>query len=469
MSKVLIISTELLPTLPFPTVGGSQRTYSIGQALKEKGHEVIYSLPLEQLAGKEGVPEELMATTHSMLDIEKIVHGVAPDVIIFSAPFLARFISDPSVPVVMDLAANVELEAALAPGENLGDVLIGRLDQYRKGDFFILGNRRQLYWYSAFLLLSGINPGTDYFTIFPICGSPEMPVIPERNGLRFLSAGMFYPWQDPFDALNEVIAAIDKRGKGELHIFTGREHPGWASISSKLIDPKKRLNWSSRLMVHGILPFDQAMTEWGGYSCAVDVMKPNLERMLANPMRSSTYLWLGVPIIVPDFHWISGLVREYEAGWVVDPEKPGAVRDVVNRILDDPSVLCQRSRNAQKVVAENLTWDKRIDGLDKFCRSPRKLTKSDSLIGSFASEVARIYAENQETARNVGRMEGGLEYFRETSVRIAGELREREKETAYLRQRIDEILKSRTWRTAQFIRNKLLRMKTPDDSSKPQK
>ncbi|MCD6328111.1 hypothetical protein J7M28_11255 [bacterium] len=465
MPRVLIITTELLPTLPCLTVGGSQRTHALGESLKLKGHEVIYSLPLEHLRGIKPLPERLLETAHSLLDIDEIIERVSPDVVLFAAPYLARFMQEQRVPVVMDMAANVELETAFAPGENFIDVMSGRLDQYRKGDFFILGSPRQLYWYSAFLLLSGIPVNDDYFSVVPISCSPEQPDIPERNELRFLCAGMFYPWQDPFEALKDVLSTLEEHSRGELHIFAGREHPAWKSISSSLFDPEAVLGESDRLFIKGILPFDEAMDTWKHYSCAIDVMKPNIERMLANPMRTTTYLWLGIPVIVSDFYWVSELVREYDAGWVVSPNDTGAVREIVKMILGRPEILEERARNAQKLVADRLTWDKSIDGLDAFCKSPKKLQKRPSILSTLTGELNRLYSENIALGRNVGHVEGKLQFSREEIERRIQELVEQKADNADIRNRIDAILNSRTWRLVQFIKHKLLRMRrTPSES-----
>jgi len=467
MSKVLVVTTELLPTLPYPTVGGSQRTYALGEPLRQRGHDVVYSVPLEQLQGKDGVPQELLDVAHSEVDIEKIVERVSPDVLLFVAPYLARFVQNTQVPTVMDLAANVELEAAFASQENLADILMGRLDQYRKGDFFILGSPRQLYWYSAFLMLSGIHVENDYFAVIPICCSPEERRIPDRPGLRFLCAGMFYPWQDPFESLQDVLSTLEARQTGELHIFTGREHPGWKSISSQLKDPHVKLEESDRLSIKDVLPFSQAIDEWANYSCAVDVMKPNLERFLANPMRTTTYLWLGIPVIISDFYWISDTVRKYDAGWLVNHNDKGAVKRIVNSIIDDPSILDQRAINARRLVAEELTWDKHIDALDEFCRAPRKLPKSANLVSTVAGEIARMYAENLAIAKEIGRVQAEVDRCRDEANRIGKELEGRDSEVAYLKGRIDDILNSRTWRTVQFVKHKLLRIRK--DKPKDQK
>ena len=455
MSKVLIVTTELIPSLPFPTVGGGQRAYSLGEGLKSKGHEVAYSLPREHLTGREGAPEQLLELAHDFIDIDDVVARASPDVVLFTTSYLMRFFSGSSLPVVLDLAANIELEATFTPGSNLADVLMGRLDQYAKADFFILGSPRQVPWYSPFWMLAGLRLEQEPYAIVPICCSPELPPIPDRQEISFISAGMFYPWQDPFDALQEVLSALDARQAGELAIFTGK-HPTWTDIHSRLCDPKSRLADSKRLKIKGLLPFSEIACEWGKYSCAIDVMKPNLERRLANPMRTTTYLWLGIPIIISDFYWVSELVRKYDAGWLVDSSEEGAVRRITLDILDNPDILRERAANAQSLVAENLTWDRCVEGLDRFCKSPKKLAKSGNLVSVVAGELARMYAEQLAMGKAIGRAEAELAFWREKAPRTEKGLAD---EVAYLRGRMDDILNSRTWRAAQFVKHKLLRIK----------
>ncbi|RLC47401.1 MAG: hypothetical protein DRH70_03465 [Candidatus Coatesbacteria bacterium] len=457
MAKVLIATTELIPSLPYPAGGGGQRALSLGEGLRSRGHEVVYSLPMEHLTGKKDIPPDILQLAHNMTDMDEIVGKASPDVVIFSTAYLMRFYSR-SVPTVLDLAANIELEATFTPGASLADVLAGRLDQYTKADLFILGSPMQIPWYSAFWMLAGLDLKEELYTVVPICFSPNLPAIPERQKVSFISAGMFYPWQNPFDALQEVLSALDEARSGKLVIYTGK-HPTWAEINSSLTDPRSRLGESERLEVRGLLPFDGVVSEWGKCACAVDVMRPNLERRLANPMRTTTYLWLGIPVIISDFYWISELVKRYEAGWLVDPLEKGAVKSIVQEILRDPDVLRQRAANAQRLVAENLTWDRCVEGLDAFCRSPRRLRKSASIIATVASEVARMSAEQVAAAKELGRMEVELRVLREEAERAHKELKERNAEVSHLKQRLGAVMNSRTWRTVQFVKHKLLRIR----------
>jgi hypothetical protein len=104
---------------------------------------------------------------------------------------------------------------------------------------------------------------------------------------------------------------------------------------------------------------------------AVDVMQRNSERELAFTTRTVEYLWCGVPVLYHDYAELSDYIREYEAGWLVNPEDADAVRHTLRHIFDHPEEVAARSRNAQRLVRERLTWDNTITPLDSFVRLPR--------------------------------------------------------------------------------------------------
>ena len=103
-------------------------------------------------------------------------------------------------------------------------------------------------------------------------------------------------------------------------------------------------------------------------------MKRNAERELAFTTRTVVYLWCGLPVIYNDYSELSDYIREYNAGWTVDPEDRDAIRAVLKDIFEHPEQIRERSRNAQRLVQERLNWDLTIDPLCRFvcCADLRK-------------------------------------------------------------------------------------------------
>jgi len=81
------------------------------------------------------------------------------------------------------------------------------------------------------------------------------------------------------------------------------------------------------------------------------------------------YLWCGLPVIYNNYAEITDYIREYNAGWIVDPQDREAIATVLNEIFEHPEQVAERSQNAQRLVRERLTWDKNYP-LDGFVRRP---------------------------------------------------------------------------------------------------
>ena len=68
-------------------------------------------------------------------------------------------------------------------------------------------------------------------------------------------------------------------------------------------------------------------------------------------------------------------------------------------------------------------------------------------------------AEQVAAAKELGRMEVELRVLREEAERAHKELKERNAEVSHLKQRLGAVMNSRTWRTAHFVKHKLLRIR----------
>ena len=105
-------------------------------------------------------------------------------------------------------------------------------------------------------------------------------------------------------------------------------------------------------------------------SVAWDLMPYNSERGMAFTSRTAEYLWAGLPVVHQRYAELSGHIAEYEAGWLVDPEDPVAIREVVHRIVSSPEEVRLRGRNAQALARDRLDWAKTIEPLGRFVCDP---------------------------------------------------------------------------------------------------
>ncbi|MGB5931763.1 MAG: glycosyltransferase, partial [Anaerolineae bacterium] len=148
-------------------------------------------------------------------------------------------------------------------------------------------------------------------------------------------------------------------------------HPFSAEVGTGIFEElRAALKRSERVIIKPMIPHDELIQEYSTAHVAIDLMKRNPERELAFTTRTVEYLWCGLPVIYNDYSELSSYVREYEAGWVVNPEDKEEIAKAIEGILKSPEIVRQRSENAQRLVRENFTWDRRISPLDAFCRSP---------------------------------------------------------------------------------------------------
>ncbi len=162
---------------------------------------------------------------------------------------------------------------------------------------------------------------------------------------------------------------------------------------------------SDRVVVEGMIPRDELLKRYSSAHLALDVYSRNPERLLAVTTRTVEYLWCGLPVIYGDYGELATLIREYEAGWVIDPGDPTALRAALEHATSDRAELERRSQNARRLVQGALSWERAIVPLERFVGDPLVQEKGVTIYGQFALEFDRIKeetgAENQRLRREV--------------------------------------------------------------------
>jgi glycosyltransferase involved in cell wall biosynthesis len=248
-----------------------------------------------------------------------------------------------------------------------------KITAIRKADFFTCAGDKQRLYFLGWLLAAGIDLSNNVIASIPVSLSPELPHH-EWDGAEptFVYGGVFLPWQDPLNGLEAALEVMSAHNRGRLKFFGGR-HPGYADQIGNLerFDAlETRLRRSSRVRFEGMVEHERLIEEYRRAHVALDVMGRNPERELAFTTRTVEYLWCGLPVIYHDYAELSRYIAEYQAGWVVDPEDRAAIRQAIEEALTYPDEVRRRGENAQRLVRERLTWDRTIEPLDAFCRSP---------------------------------------------------------------------------------------------------
>lgn len=370
--RVLVFSPDLLPYDGLPTVGSGLRAWGLGQGLRSRGHEVIFSMPRAAIeATKIQAPPDVEALAWSRM--QDVLERVAPDVaIICGWPTAAGLGLNRSsrVPVIVDQHGPHMLERA---HQGFGTTKMNAREKVaalRKADFFTCAGERQLAYFQRWLSDAG---WTDQERLTraastPFSVSPDLPSRSPSAELVFVYGGVWLPWQDPSTGLLTVVEALEERGAGSLHLYGGK-HP-WLPIDSGLFAPlMAKLERSEHVVQKDTVPHSELIAQYTRAHVAIDLMKRNRERELAFTSRTVEYLWCGLPVIYNDYSELSGLIRDFDAGWTLDPEDVDGLRAVLAEIFDTPDRLAQMSENARRLARERLAWDVTIEPIDGMVRT----------------------------------------------------------------------------------------------------
>jgi hypothetical protein len=87
-------------------------------------------------------------------------------------------------------------------------------------------------------------------------------------------------------------------------------------------------------------------------------------------------------VLYNDYSEISDHIREYDAGWAVNPESQQSLSAAIDEIFANPELVRKKSENAQRLVKDRFTWDKTILPLLDFLRHPVKAAVAEPAIGA---------------------------------------------------------------------------------------
>jgi GT2 family glycosyltransferase len=376
--RILVFSSDILPYPGLPTVGSGLRAWGIGQGLIACGHEVFFSMPRAAITGrKEQVPAEVADLAwehHTMLSI---VDKVGPDIIVVCNWAIMPLLPTEhlSIPVVLDQHGPHMLERKY---QNFGDYESNakqKIDALKKADFFTCAGHKQRTYFLKWLEDAGWSDQEcqEMCAPIPVSLSPELPERQPAKDLTFVYGGVFLPWQDPSLSLSVLTEIMDARNQGQLRFYGGR-HPVYPVDPGMFESLLNQLEHSPHVEICGMVSHDELIHSYTHAHVAIDLMKRNPERELAFTTRTVEYLWCGLPVIYNDYSELSEYIRNYNAGWVVDPENRQAITEVIQDIFDHPEEVAERGRNAQRLVREQLSWTKTIAPLDNFIRHPRVRT-----------------------------------------------------------------------------------------------
>lgn len=378
--RVQIVCGEPLPFGGFPATGAGLRAWSLGEGLKTHGFEVVYSLPVDVVDRFPSPSPGLRSAAFEYHRLDDAIRRVNPSVVVTQGWIWANMMTARGdMPLAVDLTGPYVVESLFSRATDLQTLPFRKLAALEKADFVTCAGEVQRHYFLSWLLLGGHDIQTEACPAVPMSLSPSPPEPEPPEEPVFVYSGLFLPWQDPTPALRRVIQKLDERGRGRLLIFGGA-HPTYAFPTGATPAFIESLKSHPRVEFAGMTPYETMTERMTRCSVSVDLMPRNAERELAFTTRTVVAMWCGLPVLYNDYAELSGYIRDYQAGWTVDPDDARGMDAALNMAFDDPETVRRYGMNARRVVKEKLNWEKTVAPLAAFCRSPYKRPRHPSVL-----------------------------------------------------------------------------------------
>lgn len=399
MARVLYVTTEALPDCGKPVGGGGLRSWCNGEALRARGHEVEYAFPLS-VASRFDFPPERRRLLFTRSNLTSVVAAAQPDVAVFQQWYPLSYVADPPCPIAVDIPGPLMLEGLWRGGQPFHVAAIRKIRALAKADFFMYATDLQWAYWLPWLLMAGVPHENPPMACVPISMPPPQPIHPDRTGqtLRFVYAGIFWAWADPSPAM-DALCRVMPRFDGSRLAIIGGHHPQHDSAGERYRDEIRGYAAHPQVELRDVIPHEELIREYAGCDVGLNLEIPNIERKLSSTVRAVVQLWAGIPILIGENCWLAELVRQYDAGWVVNPEDSEGLDAVFESLLQNPEAVRARSANAQRLAAEHFNAHETIEPLHRFCLDPVVRERRDRVFGPIDEDFRKLMRTQRKFIR----------------------------------------------------------------------
>ncbi len=146
----------------------------------------------------------------------------------------------------------------------------------------------------------------------------------------------------------KLILDSSYRGKCELRIYGPDYHGRYANVERMIAE--RALNEIVTLSP-GVFGSDKKRVL---FESDVFIQTSRFEGM---PMGILEALGYGIPCLITEGTTLGNYVKNYNAGWVASTDVQSVV-DCIKQATDQALLFAEKSKNTQKLISENFTWDK---------------------------------------------------------------------------------------------------------------
>lgn len=292
-------------------------------------------------------------------------------------------------------------------------------EQLRLGDFFLCASERQRdYWLGALSALGRLShdswDGNEFRRLIDVvpfglpAESPSAGNVPVLKGVvpgmapsdqAIIWGGGLWDWLDPLTPIQAMEKVATRQPQARLVFFQPTQ--GQMAMSDRALQLASELGSLNR---HVLFAPWLSSEQWAACLLEADVgisfHPAGIETRFAFRTRLLDYIWAGLPIVAASGDALGELVKTYSLGHVVQPGDVEGLADALVSLLDEADA--KRSRqDAFRSVAGQLTWNRVIEPLARYCSRPWHAGDADAGFARrwFAAQHDQLLSEAAHAAR----------------------------------------------------------------------
>ena len=353
---VVVIANDSVPGSSLPTAAPGLRAFGIAEGLRAHGiaTEILVDRGPQNQIWRDDIPIPSQEGTISLLParfMEYLEARGPVTAIITNSNQVDHLRASPNVKYVVDFFAPKMLELAYKHGDDypvdeLADLRERKLRAIDLGDAFIVNGRKKVAYFLAWLLQSGKDIRHIPIEVVNMPMPNYFQSMGSHDKIRFGMAGYLQGWSKPAGWLDVVLEYVE-RGDATLDVLIP-EHWGQSSADlgseqlGKLID-------TPGVTQHGIMTFSEYQAFISRLDVVLDVFDHTREREYAMVTRTVSALACGRPVVHPGFTEVTPFIRQFDAGWVIDPGNNTQIANTFEEIVANRSVIDEKADNARQV------------------------------------------------------------------------------------------------------------------------
>jgi glycosyltransferase involved in cell wall biosynthesis len=386
--SIHVFASDFLPYPGCPRTAGGNRSMQIISALRKAGHNVTFSMPLDNYLGKKNAAQVLPYLSQQELwacekyrEPEVVLNRLQPDISITcninAFQTISRFtrdivhILDLNGPVHFEglLLENFDYKAAMHDPVLMQDRCYALVRSLREADYLMTVSDRQKYFWSAYCSLAGFSFSDLNILVCPAAFEVASVARNTAADLTVVYSGGFYPWQQPDRFLRAAALILEEIKGATLHIF-GAPHTGFPN-EPEAYELLEGLQKFRCVKYHGYRPIEELLSVFSSAWCALELMEKNIERELAITGRTIVFLSSGTPVIYNDYSTLSNLIKQYNAGWALPTTDESVLRSVFEELVRrGPAFVDELSANARRLADCEFSPERSMAPLVNLCNGP---------------------------------------------------------------------------------------------------